>query len=417
MKNVKELTEQLKNKQQEIKNIFAEISKRGEDVVPNEDEIKSLRILNEECEAIEAGLSNLQIVNSAKSVSERIDSLLRQPVQTKFAPDVAKSISEKLQENEVFAAWRESLKSGFSELPPVVLHESVKSVISQGVADSAGELPVPTQTGIIDNPFARRFFIRDIIGSGTTDSNSVEYVRVTDFDDNTDGVGEATAILGTSGNKPASDIKFKRVNEPVKTIANTVTTTVNALADGGQLNTLLNQMLGFGLARALDNQIINGTGTNDLTGVLNTPGIQTQAFTNDILETSLRAQTEVSLEFDDNGGGTEATAYVLNPLDWQKFLLFKDSENRFYWGGPSVVGARTLWSLPVFVSSAVPSGTGLVADWSKVIFYDRQQTSVRAFEQHADYARRNMVLLRAETRGALAVVRPAAIVKFPMSGI
>lgn len=412
MKTLNELCEELKAKQELAKSIY-----EGADEQSLTDEnIKQLRELNKECDELSAAIEKLKVVESAKSVYRNSELLLAQPANKHvYEFNQPNSLYQRLAKNDTFKAWADSVHSQFMNLEPVLIEDSIKSIISQAVADSAGELTVPFQTGVIDNPFARPLYVRDFIGSGATDSNSVEFVRVTEFTDNTDGVAQATDIGDTSGSKPSSNIKFDRVNEPIKTIANTVTTTTNALADAGQLETLINQMLGFGLARAIDDQIINGGGGADLTGVLNTAGIQTIAFDTDILVTSMKAQTAVSLEFDDGGGGTQATAYFINPIDWQKFTLFKDGEGRYYWGGPGAVGAKTLWSLPVVVSNAVPAGTGLVGDWTKVIYYDRGQTSIRAFEQHADYARRNMVLFRAETRGALAVIRPKAIAKFAMS--
>jgi HK97 family phage major capsid protein len=105
----------------------------------------------------------------------------------------------------------------------------------------------------------------------------------------------------------------------------------------------------------------------------------------------------------------------MNPLDWQEFLLFRDEENRFFWGGPAMIGPRMLWGLPVVTTQSVPRGRPIVADWRFARLWDRGQLRVDFFDQNRDYAERNMVLVRAERRVGFGLVRPEAFVEFEMS--
>ena len=114
-----------------------------------------------------------------------------------------------------------------------------------------------------------------LITIGTTESDSVEFVRQTGFTNNAAPVAEATST--TTGTKPESSLAFAKVPEAVKTIAHWMAATRKALADAGQLTTIIDGQLRFGLQFVLENQVIKGDGTGEnFTGILNTPSILKQ---------------------------------------------------------------------------------------------------------------------------------------------
>ena len=103
--------------------------------------------------------------------------------------------------------------------------------------------------------------------------------------------------------------------------------------------------------------MLNGDGTGEnFLGILQTPGIQAQAFVTDILATTRKARTKCRTP-----GRVIPTAYLLHPLDWEAFDLDKDAQGRYYFGGPSILGNPRLWGLPVVENESIAAGVGL--DW------------------------------------------------------
>jgi HK97 family phage major capsid protein len=422
-----EIADALSAKQKEAKAIFDRLAVEGPEAdksrPPTDEELRSIKSLNEECMKLEEEFQRRKTLDDAKSTMQRVTEMLKAPAQA--IPGAAgscvasKSLVDVALENEEFASWYKSVQRGtYKGFQGLELN--VKNLINIANSDSAGELTVPMQTGIVDNPFMRRLVLRDLVTVSPCDSDSYEYVRVTGFTNNAAEVAEATSIAGDSGRKPTSSLEFERVQEHIQDVAHLLHTTNKALADAGELRTLLDVFARHGVDSRVDYQIIRGNGNApNLEGVLNTPNVQTEPFATDIVETALRAQTAVTLDFDDidgdSGGASEPTAYVMNPLDWQEFLLFRDEENRFFWGGPAMIGPRMLWGLPVVTTQSVPRGRPIVADWRFARLWDRGQLRVDFFDQNRDYAERNMVLVRAERRVGFGLVRPEAFVEFEMS--
>jgi HK97 family phage major capsid protein len=68
-----------------------------------------------------------------------------------------------------------------------------------------------------------------------------------------------------------------------------------------------------------------------------------------------------------------------------------------------------LWGLPVVVSNNVPAGTIYCKAREADMYAQRQGTVIEMFEQDSDNVQKNLVTVRAETRGALLTFAPTAI--------
>lgn len=287
-----------------------------------------------------------------------------------------------------------------------------QALITEG-STSAGALIIPDQTGIFDEGTAMRpLSILDVLTRGTTESDSIEYVKVTGFTNNAAGVAEADSVddADDTGRKPWSSLALLRVNEPVKTIAHGEAATTRALSDAGQMRTILDTFLRYGLLEQVEDDIISGAGGNTFSGILTVSNTQDQAFDTDLLTTARKAKTKVRV-----GGRARANAYLMHPNDWEAFDL------ELTLGGTQVnrIAAEEstprLWGLPVVESEAVPEGTAIVADFTKAVFYDRQQTTVQATSGYMDFFMKNLVAVLAEMRAAFAVIRPEAFVVIDLS--
>lgn len=283
-------------------------------------------------------------------------------------------------------------------------------LITAASATSGGALIVPDQTGIVIDPLRRPLTMREIITNGTTNSNSVEFVRVTSETNAADFVPEATATAGSSGVKPQSTMALERVTATVKTIAHWMAITKAALSDAGQLRTMIDNFLRYGLDQVLDNEILNGNGGDGFTGILETANVQTQAWDTNILTTTRKARTLVRTV-----GRDTPNAYVLNPADWQTIDLLQDNEARYFFGGPAQMGTPRLWGLPVIESEAIAEGVGLVGNFRQAVYWSREEDSITVSDSHADFFIRNLVAVLAEKRGAFGVLRPRSFVEMDLA--
>lgn len=260
--------------------------------------------------------------------------------------------------------------------------------------------------------FQRPLMLRDVVSSGRTTSDTVEYVRLTGTTNNAAPVAEATATTGTSGTKPESGLTAAKVTTPVRTIAHWIPITKRALSDAAQVRTLIDNFLRYGLEEELEDQMISGDNTGEnFEGLSNVSGVQAQAWDTNALTTLRKAKTKVRTV-----GRSVANAYLLNPADLETVDLLQDNEGRFYFGGPGGVGsASVLWGLPVIETEAVPAGTGYVGDFRKAILWDREQASITMTDSHADFFIRNMVAILAEMRAAFGVIQPSAFVEVDLT--
>lgn len=336
-----------------------------------------------------------------------------------------RSLGERVTEDEAFKAYLASIvvkgqvpDSQHVDSPAVNLG-GFKDIITGSEDDRGGALVDDDFRGLLDGlgALAQPLTVRQLFTPGTTESDLVTFVRMLSLDNQAAPTPEATGTsAGTgsddvAGTKPESDFTLERVSTAVVTVPHMVTATKRALADAGQLRTLIDQFLRFGLEEEFEDQLINGDGLGDnFTGVLETSGIQSQPFDTDLLATARKAKTNVRVN-----GKTAATAYLLNPEDNETIDLLKDDEGRYYFGGPAAVGTDRLWGLPRIESEAVPAGTGIVANWRFGTIWDRMATTITMSDSHEDYFRRNLVAILAEFRAAFGIVRPSAFCTFSTS--
>lgn len=280
-----------------------------------------------------------------------------------------------------------------------------------GGATSAGAFVVPDVTDIVEMLGRRALTLRDVISVRRTSSDLVEYVRQTAHTNASAIVPEATtaaagAAGAAGGYKPEGSWTFERVSTPVATIAEWVPATKRALADAAQLEDLINAELAADIAEAEENAILKGSG--DITGILSTSGIQSQAFATDIFTTVRKAITKARTI-----GRVTPNAVMLSPTDVETVDLARENgaTGKFLSAGPWAMGPRTLWGVPILESDGIAAGTALVGDFSKAVLWDREQTTVTLSNSHADFFVRNLVAILAEERVAFGVTRPTAFVK------
>ena len=189
------------------------------------------------------------------------------------------------------------------------------------------------------------------------------------------------------------------------------------LADGPSLAQFVQLEMVDGLHHAVEAQIISGSGAGEnLRGIANTPGIQTQALVTNPILTARSAITKVEVL------GFTPYYFVLNPLDWQavettqldagQFVLNSEGSRN---GVPVDMAARRLWGVPVTVTTGVPAGTGyLLSSGVAQVATDGRLDTEWSSAIDDDFGR-NQVRLRVEGRFDLTVTRPLGIVKMTLT--
>lgn len=319
------------------------------------------------------------------------------------------SIGEQFINSPEMKAFLESIAKGeIGERTQFVSpHVAFKSLIT-GTSSTSGGAFIETQvTGIFDpGTIIKPLTVRDLITVTTTNSDTVKFVQQGTFTNNADITPESTATNDANGVKPESAIAYTPVEASVKNIAHWVPITRQALADAGQLQGYVNTLMMYGLEEKLNSQVLVGDGTGDnFTGITATSGISTQAWDTDVLTTTRKARTKVGTQ-----GRARPTAWVMNPVDWEEIDLAKDGEQRYYYGGPSVLGTPRLWGVPVVEDEAMTENTTVIADWKLAYLWDRQQATMYTTNSHSDFFVRNIIALLTELRAAFGVLRPAAFV-------
>lgn len=293
-----------------------------------------------------------------------------------------------------------------------------KDLITGSSDSSAGAMINEDFTGIYEPLGRYPLVLRDLISVRQTTSDTVEFVRQLTQITEAEPVAESnvTEYSGASGEvsgeKPEGAMTFARIQELVKTIAAWIPATKRALADAAQLRGLIDDELLSDIEEELEDQLLNGDGLGEnFTGLSNTAGTLVQAFDTDIAVTARKAITNLLIN-----GKQIPTAYLFNPQDWESYDLLQDVNGRYYWGGPTMQGPRTLWGVPVAQSFFQTQGNGWLGNWRKMVLWDRQRGTISVSDSHADFFIRNMVAVLGELRAAMGVIRPSAFVEMDLEG-
>ena len=195
---------------------------------------------------------------------------------------------------------------------------------------------------------------------------------------------------------------------PVQTLGHWVPASNQIFEDAGQLDGFIRSELLSDLAAVVEDQLLNGDGTNSqLTGLLDNATAYSQSspitYTGrlDILRDAIY-QVQLA-KFRPN-------AIVLHPLDWRNIEVSKDSQNRDLVGLHSATEPM-LWGLPVIVSMSIASGTFLVGDFSRAaMLFERETAGVQIARHDGSNFQKGLVTIRATERIALVITNSTAMV-------
>lgn len=305
--------------------------------------------------------------------------------------------------------------SGLVELKTLL--QEGDNLFLEGGSPGAGAplVPMDMRPGIQPILF-ERLTVANLLASGSTNANAINYVVETVADPGSIGT------VDEGGTKPEAALEFDNVQEPVRKIASFLPVTDEMLEDAPALRAYINARLTFFVQQEEENQLLNKTGSgNDIDGLLNrvpggNQGVTSDAQAANNADNIYAAMSVVRDAF------LEPDGMVVNTDDWQELRLLKDQNDNYIAGSPfSNTGAgepgETLWNKRVVVTSAIDQGTALVGAFATAAqLFRKGGLTVEASNSHLDYFRRNLTALRAEERLGLAVYRPEAFATADLSG-
>ena len=384
-KDLPQLAEELKKRTDEVKAIAEEFNgkaAKGEKLSQDAKEAADVAMtkLNE----LRAQVEDLEQKATRKAGADEADhrSLGQQFVESKGFKDLAESPSQR----------------GKADM-------QLKATITLATTDTlgaAGDTVQVTRVAGIVAPPERRMTVRDLITPGRMDGNALEYVKETGFVNNAGMVAEAAA-------KPQSDLKFDLVSTTAKVVAHYVKASRQILSDSSMLASYIDGRLRYGLAFKEEQQLLNGDGTGqNLLGIIPqatayaAPGGLTSAQAMDQMRLAM-LQAELA-EY-------PATGHVMNPIDWTRIELLKDTTGRYIIGNPQGTTAPRLWNLPVVATQAIAQDKFLTGAFKLgAQLFDRWLARVEVATENEDDFIKNLVTILAEERLALAVYRPEAFI-------
>ncbi|HQV45054.1 MAG TPA: phage major capsid protein [Nitrospira sp.] len=371
----------------------------------SDDEVASLRQMNEEMTDLAAGIEQLQELEAMATRNvgpSGLPIVVDRDTQQKAAPaQRLRSTREVLEASEGYRAFRErrggtvAFEFGADTRLGAAFDPEVGATLL-----TLADINVPAQRlpGIVPMALEERT-IADLMLPGTTDGNTIEYYEETTFTN-------AAVETAEGGTKPEAALDYTLRTESVRKIPVWLPATDELLADLSQMRATIEGRLIFMVRRREETQLLAGDGNApNISGILDRSGIQTQAKGADPVPDAIyKGMTKIrSVAF------AEPTAAVFHPNDWQDVRLLRTTDGVYIWGSPAEAGPERIWGLDVRITTAMTENTALLGAFKPYAqIFRRTGITVTASTEHSTYFIENKVAILAEERLALAVYRPAA---------
>ena len=355
--------------------------------------------------------SNVEVVNSIKVKASEIVKSEVAEITTKF--------------NERFDAFEVANKKQFNSQKQVSFKSALKDALENGAidglkkghsqsarfeikadmtvgADFTGEVIAADRVPGYKFDPTRPVHIRQLLSIGSTQSDVVRYVKES-------GYTNGAAIAAEGATLAQSDFDMTAVNANVKKIGTYFRISEEMLADTPQLTSYLSARAPEKLLEVEDVNILSG---NDLGGIINSAPAFAAGDYADTVEAANQFDVIVASLNQLALLNYNADTILLNPTDFHKILLLKDTTNNYLkdqvYGGltPVFMGVR------VVLNSAIVAGDFLIGNFSVgTQLWVRQGVNVEFFREDGTNVRDGFVTVRVSERIALTNYLPNAFVK------
>jgi len=249
-------------------------------------------------------------------------------------------------------------------------------------------------------------YVSDLFSQGTTSGDIVRFIIEDTYTNSAARVSEGSA-------KPEATLDVSVASVTVEKTATWLKVTEEMLEDFEQMQSFINGRLAYMVQALEDGQLLTGSGSSQIKGVLNWTGIQTVSGAIGTIDALCKAVDYVRGA---NGVGfANPTAIIMHPLDWLNVRLTKDANGQYLLGGPTFgaygVGGFSnvamAWGLPVVSTTSITRGTALTGDFRMggQIFRRKGLTLATTNSDNDDF-QKNLITIRAEQRMTLAIYQP-----------
>lgn len=274
-------------------------------------------------------------------------------------------------------------------------------------------LPERRESDIISEP-DKKLVVKDLITVGETDQPLIKFFR------EVSRTG-AAGIVPDDGVtvKPLINKSWVSASEEVKTIAGRMEIHKHMLDDIPALRTDIDNTLRYEVNKVEDAQILAGDGSdeNTFSGLIHNATAYAQGSREaagvTILDRLRLGMLQVA------AAGYVSEAHVLNLWDWAAAEMLKDTTGRYIFGNPfDGVATPRLWGRPVVDTEGMPEGDFLTGAFKlAATYYQRQDIEILLSSENRDNFDKNMLTVRGEKRGVVAVKRPLALCYYtPVTG-
>jgi HK97 family phage major capsid protein len=272
-------------------------------------------------------------------------------------------------------------------------------------ADFTGEvIPADRVPGYKFDP-TRPVHIRQLLAQGSTQSDVVRFVKESGYSNGAAATAEGATLTQSDFDMTASDANVRKIGTYFRI-------SEEMLADTPQLTSYISTRAPEKLLEVEDAQILSGAGTGaQLSGIIGDAA--------DFAAGSLAGTVESANEFDVIVASLNqlalanynADTILLNPSDFHKILLLKDTQNNYLkdqvYNGlqPVFMGVK------VVLNTAIAAGTFLIGNFSVgTQLWVRDGLNVEFFREDGTNVRDGFVTVRVSERIALTNYLPNAFV-------
>jgi len=289
---------------------------------------------------------------------------------------------------------RISLKNGFTARNNTITGQS-----GSPAANSDTLVPADRRPGIVPGAF-RALRVKDLISTGNTISNAVEFTRELLFTNN-------AAETAEGATKPESVLTFESYSAPVVTIAHWLKISRQILNDAPALVAYIENRLRYGVDLREETQIVAGNGVGqNLIGMTVSPNFT--AFTPTSGDTALDSLSRAIRASD--AADYPVNGIIMNPATWGSIERLKDDNKNYLVGSPFGAIVPAAWGKPIALTPSMTASKLLVGAFDIAFMYlTREETVVEMFEQDDTNVQQNLITIRAEKRGCLGGLRPASV--------
>jgi HK97 family phage major capsid protein len=383
------MDEKLKNQLDGIsKSIDAKIEKSNSDVVNN--------VVEKANEIVKSEVSGM-----ATKLNERLDAMEvanKKQFNSQKKVTFKSALKEALDNGAVEGIAKGNARSASFEL---------KADMTTG-ADFTGEVIAADRVPGYKFDPTRPVHVRQLLATGSTQSDVVRYVKESGYSNGAAATAEGTTLTQSDFDMTAADANVRKIGTYFRI-------SEEMLADTPQLTSYLSARAPEKLLEVEDAQILSGDGTGS-----NLSGIITDAADFDTSSSGAFYQSvEAANEFDVIVAALNqlallnynADCIMVNPTDFNKILLLKDSTNKYLkdqvYNGlqPSFSGVK------VIQNTAIAAGTFLIGNFGVgTQLWVRQGVNVEFFREDGTNVRDGFVTVRVSERIALTNYLPNAFV-------